>query len=269
MIAYRWRQMMHLGRLEPAIGPPVFIVGCGHSGTTLVLAMLNAHSRIHGIPYETGFIDQSVPDREWFVHRFNRDARAAGKPRWVEKTPRHVHHIDALLRRFPNGRVIVVVRDGRDVACSFRDRFDDFAGGVQRWLDDNAAAEPFRAHPAVRFVRYEDLIGEREATLRDLVGFLGEEFEPLLLAHHTAGFRFYGRFQQADRFAAQIEQLDDKPASVSGADHRLYRSWQSQQEVFDGRGRWRTDLSDDEQAQFKELAGSRLVAYGYAADNSW
>ena len=31
----------------------IFVCGCGHSGTTLLWAMLSAHSRVFGIPYET------------------------------------------------------------------------------------------------------------------------------------------------------------------------------------------------------------------------
>lgn len=31
----------------------IFVCGCGHSGTTLLWAMLSSHSRIYGIPYET------------------------------------------------------------------------------------------------------------------------------------------------------------------------------------------------------------------------
>ena len=33
--------------------PPTFIVGCGHSGTWLLLAILGMHSRIQAIPFET------------------------------------------------------------------------------------------------------------------------------------------------------------------------------------------------------------------------
>jgi len=39
----------------------IFICGCGHSGTTLLWAMLSAHSRIYGIPYETGvFLNSAI-----------------------------------------------------------------------------------------------------------------------------------------------------------------------------------------------------------------
>lgn len=252
-----------------AMGRPVFIVGCGHSGTTLMLSILSAHSRLHAIPYESSFIEREPAEADWFVRRFNRATSRAAKRRWVEKTPHHIHHIAALLDRFGDARVIVMMRDGRDVACSLRARSGDFAAGVHRWLDDNAAAARFAGDTRVLFVKYEDLVSDRERQLRRVCDFLGEPFEPQLLAHHTTPFRFYGRYEHSRRFAAQIDAMQDRPPSVAGSDHRLYRSWQARQPVFDGRERWVDDLSAAEKARFKELAGDALVRYGYESDDRW
>ena len=40
-----------------------------------------------------------------------------GKPDWADKTPHYVHHVDHLLRVWPDARFVVLVRDGRDVAA--------------------------------------------------------------------------------------------------------------------------------------------------------
>lgn len=252
-----------------AVGRPVFIVGCGHSGTTLMLSILSAHSRLYAVPYESSFIEREPAEADWFVRRFNRATGRAAKVRWVEKTPHHIHHIGALLDRFGDGRVIVMMRDGRDVACSLRDRSGDFAAGVRRWLDDNAAAAPFVGNRRVLFVRYEELVTDRERQLRRVCDFLDEPYEPGLLSHHVTPFRFYGRYEHSRRFAAQIDAMRDRPASVAGSDHRLYRSWQARQPVFDGRERWVDELSTADKAHFKELAGDALVRYGYAGDDGW
>lgn len=253
----------------PPIGPPVFIVGCGHSGTTLLLSILSVHSRLHAVPYESSMMERSAVESDWFVRQFNRDAREAGRARWVEKTPRHIVAIGRILALFPDARVLLMLRDGRDVICSLRDRSQDLEGSIARWVDDNAAAEPYFDHPAVLVVRYEDLVAGQESELRRILGFLDEPFEPALLQHHTSGFRFYGRYERADRFAERIDRLEEPPATVTGSDHRLYRSWQARQPVFDGSGRWQSDLSDADKQLVKRRAGDRLIAYGYAEDERW
>ncbi len=245
------------------LAPPVFIVGCGHSGTTLLLAMLSAHSRVHGVPYESKLFQRDPAERPDLVARFEAETRAAGKARWLEKTPRHILHLDELFARFPEARVVLMMRDGRDVACSIRDRTGDLDEGIRRWVDDNAAADPFRDQDGVLVLRYEDLVEDPEAALRRVTDHLGEPFEAEMLAHHRSGFRFYGGVNNMEKFKETIDRLEEPPSSVSGANHRLYRSWQARQPLFDGRGRWREKMTPAEIARFLERARDRLVRYGY------
>lgn len=51
--------------------------------------------------------------REWGA----RDNRST----WGEKTPRHVFRLGEMLRRFPNGRAVFMLRDPRAVVASYRD----------------------------------------------------------------------------------------------------------------------------------------------------
>lgn len=247
---------------------PIFIVGCGHSGTTVLLAILSTHSHIHGVPYESKLFQRDEPERSEFVARFEAETRAAGKARWLEKTPRHILHLDALFERFPDARVIVMIRDGRDVACSIRDRVGDLDEGIRRWLDDNAAAEPFLDRNSVLPLKYEALVEDPEAALRQVAEFLDEPFEPAMLEHHQSDFKFYGGVNKMEKFREAIDGMVEKPDSVSGADHRLYRSWQARQPIFDGRGRWREKLSPAEQAHVQERAGDVLARYGYGPDSA-
>lgn len=262
--------MLRRGRREPAIGPPVLICGCGHSGTTLLLSILSAHSRLYCGPYESAFATKAPAEFDWFVRRFNRETRAAGKARWVEKTPRHIYRIRTVLDRFPEARIVVMLRDGRDVACSIRNRIGDFEKGVRRWLDDYAAAEPYFGHDAVHVLKYEDLVADREPRLAAVLDALDESFEPALLEHHTGSFRYLGHVKKSQAFAQQLSNNPiERPLDVTGEKHRSYRSWQASQKVFDGRGRWRRDMTEHEKDVFKDLAGERLVEFGYAADDRW
>jgi hypothetical protein len=225
--------------------------------------MLSAHEHLYAVPYESKLFQRDASERPEFIARFESELRDSGKARWVEKTPRHVLHLGEILAAFPNARIILMMRDGRDVACSIRDRVGDFETGINRWLDHNAAADPYRDRPEVRVLKYEDLVADPERELREICAFLGEPFDPAMLSHHETPFRFYGGFDKMEKFRDDIEALSEKPDSVSGKGHRLYRSWQARQPVFDGRARWRDELSDEEQALFMERAGDALARYGY------
>jgi len=48
-------------------------------------------------------------------------ARANGRERWGEKTPRHAFRIHELLAAFPSARVVCLIRDPRAVVASYRD----------------------------------------------------------------------------------------------------------------------------------------------------
>lgn len=77
-------------------------------------------------------------------------------------------------------RVIVVIRDPRDMIASLDYRHRDNLTGDHRpilyslrlWRKSVAFALALRDHPRFAWVRFEDLIGESEATLTRLVGFL-------------------------------------------------------------------------------------------------
>jgi len=137
---------------------PIFVVGSGRSGTSLLRSMLNAHPDLH-LTHEASFYldprgDRLADDgRAWF-ERYSasfsfgflrvprsavldrmggpgtpsrRDAVAAvmaaaaaarGKRRWGDKTPAHVQHLDAIVGEFPDARFVHVVRDPRAVVAS-------------------------------------------------------------------------------------------------------------------------------------------------------
>lgn len=229
--------------------------------------MVAAHSRIHGVPYESDLMFRRPGHIDWMVRQFDRDTRAAGETRWVEKTPRHIQRIGEILQRFPTAKVLVIIRDGRDVACSIRDRSGDVGAGAQRWVKDNAMADRFANHQQMLTVRYESLVDDPRSELQRVFEFLGEPFEDGVLRHHEHPFRFYGRFQDYEAVIDEIENQTAPPETVSGEDHRLYRSWQANQPVFDGRRRWETDLNPEERAVVKSIAGEALKKYGYATED--
>ena len=237
---------------------PIFVVGCGHSGTSLLVRILGAHSRLCAIPFESQFAlkwPEPGDEARAFFARCEKLTRGVGKARWVEKTPRHIYRVGEILRHFPEGKIVLMLRDGRDVACSIRDRYGSLEAGVARWMEDNRAGQAFWEHPNVRVVRYEAVVEKFERTLREVFDFIGEPFEEGVMRYHETPL-FY--------FASRLE----KPREIFGEGHEMYRNWQMNQPLFDGRGKWR-GLSEAEKRVIKERAGAMLVEYGYAADLNW
>lgn len=120
----------------------------------------------------------------------------------VDQTPRNIAHGQFLLRQFPEARIVQLVRDPRAVLWSQRNRWR------QRWIGAphtplrNAARvflnyHPFTASklwlaafrqgkniekdPRYLRLRFEDIVSNPEASVRDLCAFLGIAYDPEML----------------------------------------------------------------------------------------
>jgi hypothetical protein len=93
------------------------------------------------------------------------------------KDPKDVEAMPLLLSLFPSAKVINIVRDGRDVASSFR-RFpwgpNNHYMAAKYWQRavDKSRRDGARAGDRYLELRYEDLILDSEAVTEQLVGFM-------------------------------------------------------------------------------------------------
>jgi hypothetical protein len=100
--------------------------------------------------------------------------RQQGKRRWIEKSPQNVYAFQAFLDAYPEGRVVYLVRDVRDVVGSLmRKGWGGFKRTLSYALVDTALCETFRDHPRAHRVRYEDLVRHPADTVAKLLDFLG------------------------------------------------------------------------------------------------
>lgn len=224
--------------LAPAVDleHPVFVIGVGRSGTSLVQAMLDAHPAL-AFPPETHVFRRYVADE---VARARREARgpaafaaelerdedfaragvpaaelvdldapldvlavfrrllarcaeAQGKPRVGDKDPRNIDYLPALHLAFPGAHVLHVVRDPRDVLLS---RTKAAWSAARPWWSH---ALIYREQPrrgrrlgaalfGARYheLRYEALLAEPEARLREVCAALELDFSPAMLADFGA-----------------------------------------------------------------------------------
>jgi hypothetical protein len=108
--------------------------------------------------------------------------------RVIEKTPRHVLHLDAIALAFPDALFLEVVRDPIDVASSLLgvpfESSRSMLSYAQRWTESIQAARAFAlARPGrLHTIVYERLVREPEATVRELCAFVELPYEAAMLA---------------------------------------------------------------------------------------
>ncbi len=172
-------------------------------------------------------------------------AAQRGKPRYADKTPMHVLHLRRLGRLFPEARFVHVVRDGRDVALSYRsvgwgpttveDAAMRWRRSVLRGRRDGERLGPDR----YREVRYEDLVTDPERVLRELCAFLDLEWDDGVLHHHERAAEVIA----ATRFPGAHSRLLLPPTP--------------------GLRDWRREMPAADVARFEAIAGGLLEELGY------
>ncbi len=167
----------------------------------------------------------------------------------VAKTP-FPDNLALAPRLFPGRPVVVVVRDGRDVAESARRTWGtplDVA--IEQWVDGVRAVRDALDAPAVgattTIVRYEDLLADRQAVLADLFTTIG--LDPA-------------------RFAVErAENLAVRGSSTHRPDGGEV-SWQPLDAAgFQGTDRW-TTWSPSEVDMFHRMASDEMRWAGYELD---
>jgi sulfotransferase family protein len=249
--SYIWNKVIRRTAIDR---PPTFIVGCGHSGTSLLLAILGSHFRIHPIPYESGI---ALNGKEHFISKlkeFDIQAISAGKTNWIEKTPKHIYHIEEILEWCTDARIILIIRNGGDVASSLQARTGSLEKGIRRWVEDNLAGKAYWEHPSVHVVKYEDLIIDFNSTTKEILSFLGEGYDRSIMDYHKAPRKWY-----SNKIA--------KPSTPAAGNHEQHRNWQINQPLFDGRGRWKT-MSEEDLSLLNDIGGDMLADLGYSICDS-
>jgi hypothetical protein len=207
---------------------PIFIGGCSRSGTTLLGAMLGAHSECLCVPesqfkikayrsfendrdggsmmrvldkikkdwrFQLGYEIElkSVPLEKigssyselikWIVRKYGEKQGKLNPRIWVDHTPSNIRYAATLFELFPESKMIHMVRDGRAIAASVM-RLDWGPNTISKashyWIERLAyglAAESFWGEKRVMRVKYEKLVKEPEATLKELCRWLDIDYQ--------------------------------------------------------------------------------------------
>jgi hypothetical protein len=198
-----------------------FIVGCPRSGTTMVQQALNRHSRV-AIPPETKYffsffghprrrqarhverlnadlgirlptparrVRSAADGRDYYelmARLYVRRLKKKGVTAFGEKTPEHTGLLPRVRRLFPDAKILVLYRDGRDVAQSLTQvpwMSSNLYVNFVVWLYYQWVVRQERqgACPEVHFARYEDIVADPEKQLSAILNFLGLPYEPAVV----------------------------------------------------------------------------------------
>ncbi|MGH8373351.1 MAG: tetratricopeptide repeat-containing sulfotransferase family protein [Gammaproteobacteria bacterium] len=225
---------------------PAFLIGFPRSGTTLLDTMLGAHPEVTVLEeqasvqsmlacltaqvgsYPDALATLTPADQSVIKHAY-RDAivKPAGYGKQLlDKSPFNTVHVGLITRIFPDAPILFATRHPCDVVLScFMTNFALNSGTAHF----TALGSTVRLYCSVmslwqtytqilqlnyRLVRYEDLIADPEAELREIISFLGLPWSPAVLDHMTHA----------------ATRKDVRTASYAQIGHELYS---------DARNRWR------------------------------
>lgn len=252
----------------------MFLIGAPRSGTTILTRLLNAHRQILLTNESAVFLQLNAvmaKSREgvlsgilfgkehhelWAAHLrsqvkalvepfYGQIAQQEGKEQlryWGEKHPHLNNCLPLVTELYPQATYIYAVRDPRDAACSMAEmRAVPISSAVDNWMRFAKAYEAFVAklpEEQLHVVRYEDLVRDYEAVLTDLLRSLGlalDEDARAYLAQHSS--------RDSHKPGAQ-DDIDFAAKSV---------------------GRWRREMTKEEQGHAELRCGDFLAARGYEA----
>lgn len=212
-ISPRWAERLPV--LAPSDAPqPVFMLGFPRSGTTLLDTFLMGHAKLHVLEeyplLQTAAKpigplagldgidrDQLAKARETYLAERARLLDPGSDRIAIDKFPLNLNAAPLIHCLFPGAKIIFVQRHPCDSVLSGYMQAFDANVGMASFLELADAADFFDACLSlwsasrsalplnVHVVAYEELVEDREAVLRQVLGFLGVEWDERLLDHRS------------------------------------------------------------------------------------
>ena len=250
------------------------IIGCARSGTSILGEAVAAHpdvnyifeahevwekggegpNRSHRLTSAAATPAVTADIRGWF------DRQAEPGQVLVEKCPRNILRLPYIFQVFPEARIVHVVRDGRDVACSmvpacggqewahlkppsWQRLMTEYEGPVRcarAWKEIMEIAFTDLERVPHLGIRYEDLVRDPVETVRLVLDHLGLDLHPAVVAFCT---KIQNDTPGSYHAQTQINWYRD--------DHRIRV------------GRWRENLSPVQQSEIHDVLEPILRTLGY------
>ena len=173
-----------------------------------------------------------------------------------DKNNYYIHHLELLKELFPEAYFLIMVRDGRDVACSYKNMSklnthspykpnlpQNIPEIAKEWKENNLNLYRFYLdHPhQAYFLRYEDLVTNTQRELMKICEFLDIEFD--------LGMLNYAELN-AKNSIEPSQTLDWKRKTLEKPDKGNI-------------AKYKTELTPSEIKEFEEIAGTILDQFNY------
>lgn len=176
---------------------------------------------------------------------------------WGDKNNFHINHLDELNNLYPKARFIHIVRDGRDVACSYREvmrsglnslyapKLDtDITAISTSWTNNVIKTDTFMNKlplERAKTIRYEDLVSKPTITVNLICEWLRVPFEKTMLNFYQENIKSK---------LEPLEMLAWKKRTLTPISNETVN-------------RYSVLLSEDEQNEFNQTAYTALKKFHY------
>ncbi len=200
----------------------------------------------------------SYPDLVSSIYEYFGSKNKVYFKRWGDKNNFYLNHIQTIKEMFPNAIFLHIVRDGRDIACSYKNLMkmrinSKYAPNLpsnveeiaQQWKENlSIINEAFKKidWENVYEIRFEDLVRNTKSTLELICGRINENYDPQMLEYY--------RFNREKKLEPVVF-LNWKIKTIEAPDITVI-------------GKYKKELDINEILQFNKICRRHLKHYGYS-----
>lgn len=256
------------------------IASPGHSGQTWLSMLIGTHSQsltlgeidvIDGLTHLNNacmlcgehcdfweaFNRVWVPEKNIFLQLAEFSGKHILSISKMEKYRKYINHDKVLVK------VIRLLRDGRAVTASYLRKYPQrtYEAIVKQWVESSQENDHWVAEisPENQMVlRYEDLVADTAAGMREICTFLGVGFEETMIEFWKVKHHIVNGNRGTVSFVQRHFGMGSEPVDKRFYEHQEPDTFRDE--------RWRAELTPYQRYLFDKIGGALHKSYGYAPD---
>ncbi len=208
------------------------VAGCGHTGSTIISRIIGEHSKIFFPNKETNiFLLYNYFNEKNLISQLKKECIKNNQKQILEKTNRHIWHIDYIRKKFKKIKFILITRDARNVIASLFKRnlnknLSTLNECINRYRDDSICTIRQLNNNDTILIRYEDFINNPKKILIKIFTFLNLKYEENVMTYHKNIIDWNGQTKRI------------KTSGKGEKNHDLLRNWQINQKIYKVKKEW-------------------------------